>query len=476
MKHFVIMGGGISGLSLAWFLKRRFQDSVNITIIEAAPRVGGWISTHLDSDYLFEKGPRGFRPKAEGLSTLRLIEQLSLQDQVIEASADAGKRYLWKDDILQKLPEGLFSLFTSPLTRHIPYRLIREVFTPPQIHHEDESIYNFVSRRFGHDVAEELFDPLTSGIFAGNIKKLSINSCFPYLREMESQYRSVTWGMMRHRSNKEALSPFAEEYSRAPLLSFKAGMETLPLALQKQVEADILLNKPVKSIDFHDDKAYIHLNGETIKADHIFSTVSATALANVLPEYCAKAIQLLNTMVSTSICTVNVGFSHCCLPQKGFGYLVPSNQREEILGMTWDSDMFPQQNQRLDETRLTVMIGGDHDIDFQQRDEGEFTAIALRALKKHLNIHETPDEHCTQVNRYAIPQYYVGHKNKVNHIRNLLSHDTPFLSVLGKDFSNCGINHCIANAEELVDHFIFLSKKSPPSTYKDSAKTSPQSI
>ena len=147
-KRIVIAGGGISGLSLAWFLKQRFKENIDIKILEASKFSGGWIRTHHIEDVIFEEGPRSFRGGYVALNTLKLIESLCLEDEVIVASKEAKIRYLYKNGKLQPIPNSLRSFFKHPDSFSLIKALWHEWKTPCSFPQE-ESIKSFFDRRFG---------------------------------------------------------------------------------------------------------------------------------------------------------------------------------------------------------------------------------------------------------------------------------------------------------------------------------------
>jgi oxygen-dependent protoporphyrinogen oxidase len=223
-EHFVILGGGISGLALAWYLKKKYQETIHLTIIEKSSRAGGWIRSIQQQGFLFEEGPRSCRTKGAGIATLELIEELGLENEVIAASPHAKKRYLYTGKQLRCLPQGIISSLFSPLTRGILPALWKEWRKAPE-KCEDESIYDFFARRFSPEIAEQFIDPMVAGIYAGDIRQLSLRSCFPQLHRWEQEYGSLTKGMFFDRSrSKEIHSPFVQAMKSAPIFSFKNGM------------------------------------------------------------------------------------------------------------------------------------------------------------------------------------------------------------------------------------------------------------
>jgi len=179
MKRIVIIGGGISGLTVLHYLKQRFGDTVEITLFEREAVVGGTIRSFKKDSCLFEWGPNGFLDNQP--AALQLIEELKIADQLIEADPKAHRRYIQIKGELVALPGGPLGLISTPL---LPLKdkwsLITGVFNKKIS--TDRSIYDYVSQRFSTGIAETLADPFISGIYAGNIKRLHMASTFPKLK------------------------------------------------------------------------------------------------------------------------------------------------------------------------------------------------------------------------------------------------------------------------------------------------------
>lgn len=348
MKKILIVGGGITGLSAAWFIKKK-DPHAHITLFEKENRLGGWIRSSNEGGFFFEKGPRTFQ-KGRSPHLLALIQELKLE--TIASNPFSAKRFILHKGKLREAKSFLPSLV---------FPLIREFFIPTS-KKEDESIYEFAARRFSPKIAETLFDPLTLGIYAGDIRKLSIRSCFPTLYQWEQEKGSVLKGLLT--------APKKE----GGLFTLKGGMETLIHALEKNLQMDVLLNCPAE-IRGHEVLA----DGKIWRGDQIIS-----ALPLALPK--------------RSIWVVNLAFQGDVLTKKGFGYLVPSQEGESILGVVFDSVIFPEQNKG-NETRLTAMI---------REEEGEPLTAALSALRRHLRIQEEPIFSSCFLAKDAIAQMEVG--------------------------------------------------------------------
>lgn len=449
-KHYVIIGAGISGLALAPFLQKKYPEPFDLTILEASNRVGGWIQTIKQDNFLFEQGPRSCRTRGTGIETLRLVEELGLKDQIILASPAANKRFLYTDNNLKALPTGPLSLLFSSFAPIILKGIWNDLRTPKGLS-EDETIHDFVARRFGEEIADQFIDPLVLGIYAGDSKQLSVKSCFPIFMDWEKKHGSVIKGVFTKKEKQLNKSAFVEEISKHPIFSFKEGMETLIHALAKPLGNKLKLSSPVVKLQTFEDRIELKLeSGQIISADHVFATAPPQALAKMMIEQYPESSLLLRSISSTSVAVVNVGYTKNVLDREGFGYLVPSKEKEEILGVVWDSSAFPQQNHHPIETRLTVMIGEGQVPDFTTLPSFDFVDIALRALSDQMGIKPEPDTIAIKMASQAIPQFEVGHAQKIQSIKEKIKSINPRLTLLGSAFDGVSVNDCIAGAKRAL--------------------------
>ncbi len=454
--HYVILGAGISGLALGWFLKQRHHDNIKLTILEASERTGGWIQTEIKNDFLFEQGPRSFRPHGNGVKSLQLIESLGLQDEVIFADPAARKRYLYTNHHLQKLPTGPFSLLCSALTPKLIHALWNDWCSPKSILcNYDESIYSFAERRFGKNFAELFLDPLVSGIYAGNIKELSIKSCFPWLQHLEQNYRCIWQGALKDKkkANKKynpCLTPFVESSLYKGIFTLKHGVQSLTNKLSEELKSDLKLNSCAKQLNFNGCVSSIDLkDGTRLIADKLFIAIPPKALETLLPHY-PELTRKLQINSSSSLAVINFGYHSPVLKYKGFGHLIPSQEKQKLLGVVWDSSAFPQQNTNPQQTRLTAMIGGAHFPDFTSNNDSTLIEMALKELHEQLKISQTPDYIHIKRAHHAIPQYTVGHQNRLIEIETDLTNMPAKIALLGNGYYGISVNDCIAQALQIA--------------------------
>ena len=239
-KQIIIIGGGISGLSVLHQVKKRFKDTgdVQVLLIEKNSDLGGHIRSELKESWLFEAGPEGFLDSK--FSTLELIEELGLTDDLIPAQAQTKIRYLCLRDKLYALPMSFAAFLGFKLLSVTEkLRVLGEFFVPRQAD-PAETVYQFGCRRFGKRIAQYFFDAMAAGIYGGDIHKLSIKVAFPPIYAFEEKYGSVLRGFFQQiKERKQSARTDKARLAGGQLFSLRQGMGQLIATLQKKYKEDI---------------------------------------------------------------------------------------------------------------------------------------------------------------------------------------------------------------------------------------------
>lgn len=443
----VIAGGGISGLSLAYFLLKK-NPQLDIKIIEAEKRTGGKIITERVSGFLCEGGVNGFLSNKP--STLNLASQLGIQP--LKGSEDSKIRYILINGKLTKVPSNPLKFFLSPLLSFSgKVRMLREYFTPPVKEDTDETVESFVSRRVGREFYEKLIDAMSTGIYAGDPSKISMKSCFPKVYWLEKKYGGLIKGLIALKKEKKD----AKAQPSAVLMSFKGGMSELIQSLENYLSEKILRGKKVLSIEKKGNNFTVHLNdGSNIEAEKVILACPAHESAEILKELDREISAILKTIPYPPLSVVAFGFRK---KQIGFGtslygFLIPHREKRNILGTLFDSSIFPN---RAPEgyVLLRSMIGGRRAPELAMLPDEKLINTALLELRELLNIKGEPD--FIKIFRWekAIPQYELGHEEKLNRIEQALS-KFPGLYLTGNAYRGVSVNDCIENSLRLADIII----------------------
>ncbi|KAJ8670684.1 hypothetical protein QAD02_001943 [Eretmocerus hayati] len=466
-----ILGGGISGLSAAYYCLEN-PKLESIILYEASNRLGGWIKSITSaSGVIFEKGPRTIRPTGPaGENTLELVEKLKLADKVIPINLQhpaARNRMIYANEKLHLLPNSISSLFktSEPFKRRL-ISIIWNDLNAKHIKKDDESIYDFVERRFGRDVADYLISPMICGICAGDPQKISVHFLMSKIFQLEQKHGSITKGLLNDafstaflkekagdkvKDSQSRLTRLAKE-ERWSVWGLKEGLEQLPTALRHHLSANpqlrVDLNTKCEKIRFKKDYAEVIIKGEPIQFKKVISALSAKSLAPLLEEDHPQLSRELAAIPSTTVAVVNLHYAGDVLPVEAFGFLVPPKEKLPILGVIFDSCVFKKGS----DTVLTVMMGGAwFDKYFGNKTtKDEFLSIAVNQTKKILNIKENPVDHDVAVLEDCIPQYLVGHKQRLQHIENYISKHKIPLALCGSSYHGVGLNDVILSAKQAV--------------------------
>ncbi len=446
-KQIIIIGGGISGLSTAWYLSRTTQP-IEILLLEKSSRFGGWLHTDHTKGFHFEKGPRTFKVD-KSPSTMQLIQELGLENELIWSQSKPHHRYLWHEKELHRFPTNPISFFMSPLTKGFLKAAFTEWRRPGK--EGDETVYEFVLRRFNYDVARLFFDPLVVGIFGGDIRKISVRACFPMLKSWEEQYGCVTKGFWHHWKKKKEISSCSEHVPGLPLsaiFSFKQGIEQLTQRLLAQTPLTCHSGQEIQGISRDEEGFEVHSQTRTYRADAVFCALPVREAAELFQQCVPEIARELHRVPSEGITVVNVGYDHSVLPVQGFGYLTPTYSHEDVLGVVFDSSVFPQLNRHAQETRLTIKL--------EDKGKSEAWSIdaALKGIRKHLNISQNPTAISFKRNIRAIPQYGVGHLDKMAALKEDLSKKMPGCFLVGNYLTGVSVDQCIARAKQAVSEWL----------------------
>ncbi|MEM7495377.1 MAG: protoporphyrinogen oxidase [Myxococcota bacterium] len=483
----IIVGGGITGLTAAWLLQR--HTSCRFALLEADSRLGGKIGTeHVRvpsvGSLLLERGPDALL--TTGGKALDLVRELNLNDHLLPMRSPDLPVYLFietsgaKEGTTLPLPTGLhMNLPTQFLTLarsrvppwHGKLRALLELALPASNIPEnaDESVGRFIRRRFGAGVLEHLAEPLLSGIFNTDPDELSLLATLPRLRALERRYGSVLRGLRRERTTKHRPA--------WPFVSFQAGMGSLIDALTRALPVDCVhTNSPVQRIERHEKGGYrilltrrdagsvsrdaIHrVSTETLHARAVFITTPARAAGDMLSSIAPRASEELRALAVTSSAALYAAFHKDDVPHKlqGSGLLIPKRHARVINAMTWASSKFAHRAPP-DVALLRLFMGGGRNPQLLERPEAEIQQQALADVNRLLRIRARPLFTKLYTWHHRIPQYRVGHLDRINTIESGLPRG---VFVAGASLRGASIDACIARAKAGVEQIQSLCNTRP---------------
>jgi len=449
-KQAVVIGAGISGLACAYRLQ---QLGVQVTLLEAADRAGGLVDTIEQDGFLFESGPQSFQG-SEVL--LKLIGQLGIEAELCKADPRAP-RFVLQHGRLQKIPMSPQAvLTTSLLGAGSRWRIISEPFRRTKAPSEEESVANFVRRKFGHEILEYLVAPFVSGVYAGDPEKLSLRAAFPSLEQWEREFGSVLRGAMKSRSGKGKQSP--------PLCSFQRGTDTLPRAIAGVLGDRLRTGSEVVTLCRAEVGGGAGYDVRVAKNGRV-QTTSAAAVVSATPAYRAShhiepispaLARTLAGIAYAAVAVVAAGYYTKQIGQRleGFGFLVPRSEKYRTLGTVWNSSLFPG---RAREAMLTMtsFVGGATDSETLKLTEGDIAALVQDENAKILQIMGPPVASAVWKHPRALPQYNLGHAHTVEAIREA-ERNIPGIFFSGNYLGGPSLGNCVEQgfhtAEKVRDY------------------------
>jgi protoporphyrinogen/coproporphyrinogen III oxidase len=466
----IVIGGGLSGLTVANRLHERartLRRPVELSVLEAKDRIGGVIWTERSDGFTLECGPDSFiTNKPWGLD---LCGRLGLADQLIETDGSKRRSFVVRNGRLAPVPEGfvlmapnrLLPILTTPiLSLRGKLRLLMDLVIPRRSDEGEESLGSFVRRRFGREALDRLVQPLVAGIYTADPYDLSLNATFPQFPAMEREHGSVIRALRREARERgpRHLEKHASGARYGLFVTLSDGMDMLPKALEAALpRGTVHTGTAVRRISRHEPVSpwlVELLDGPPLEADAVVVATEAHAAARFLDaQDPALALQLRAIPYASSL-IANIAYrrdqiSH---PLDGFGAVVPATERRSILAVSFLSVKFP--NRAPAGTVLfRVFIGGVTQPEQLEHDDAGVTALVQQELGGLIGA--SGDPIFTRITRHprAMPQYNLGHLDRVAAIRrNLAKYSRLYLA--GIAYDGVGIPDCIHAAEDTADSLI----------------------
>ncbi|WP_164007684.1 protoporphyrinogen oxidase [Pyxidicoccus trucidator] len=453
-----VVGGGISGLVVAHRLRSRGMDCV---LLESSSRLGGAVGTRARDGYLVEQGPNSFLDREP--ATRELAATLKLEGRIRAADPAAKRRYVYTRGRLRSVPASPPAFLGSdilPLGARL--RVIGELFTGRAPEGVDESLADFGRRHLGRTATEVLLDAVQTGIYAGNVERLSVGATFPPLVKLEREHRSLILGAIHAQKAQKALPAGTGVTGGAaspPKLSgalstFEGGLQTLIDALAAALGDAVHVGATVEGLARVDGgwRLTVNEHGRTaeLTAEHVVLAVPSHVAERLLRPMDAPLATKLAEIEYAPIAVVHLGFDAGTTPAPdGFGFLVPSGEKRRLLGAIHASTTFPF---RVEGGRVlyTCMVGGARQPELVKLDEAELVKLAHEELKALAGVTAAPS--FTEVIRWprGIPQYNVGHLERVSALDAALQR-WPGLHLTGNAYKGVGLNDCIRNGAHLAE-------------------------
>lgn len=454
MRNIVIIGGGITGLSAAFYLQqesKRKQEPIKLKLIEASERLGGKIKTMKRDGFTIEQGPDSLLSRKPAI--VELTKELGLEDEMI--FNEAGSSFILVDGKLHPMPAGTFMgvpkeekaiVDTEIFTEAGKKRALEELEIPKGEPVEDQSLGLFMRRRFGDEAVNRLIAPMLAGIHSGDIDAMSLMAIYPLFYELEQKYGSVMKGLQEHMPNKPVTT---EKRSSGIFFTFKDGLETLVHQLHEKLAADTVSTGVAAEQIVKTDFGYeIYLeSGEKLAAEAVILATEHSAVPNLFCDH--PFLQELKQIPAVSTANVVMAFDGDAIENDldGTGFQVAREGDIEITACTWTNKKWPSTTPE-NKVLLRVYVGSPEKQAFMKLSDEVLTELVLDELKKVMTIKADPQ--FTVVTRWkdARPQYQVGHRKFIQRIRDELSTQLPGIQIIGSSYDGAGIPDCVANGKK----------------------------
>lgn len=445
----IIVGGGLSGLTIAHTLKTRAPGH-RFLLMEKSERTGGAISTHRDQGYTAETGPHGFLDNCP--ESQQLLAETGLASETVRAPLKSFVRYVCLDGTLCCIPQSPGKILMAPL---IPWqaklRVLADLWIKPLA--GEPTVAKWVAHRFGPALLP-FADAVFTGTYAGDYNELAIDSVMPGIRQLEKEQGSVIRGLA-HRVWRARQSGTKRKLAMPAMTSFPTGMQRLAERLTETLEAEseLLLGCGVTALAQSDNGWEViserghHIATNVVLALPVNSTLPL--LGGLSPKPPVSAIP------EAWIATVVFGFGPSAVLPPGFGYLVPEREGRFTLGTLFSSNMFPGRAPS-GHIVFETLIGGRRHPERLQLDDATMTRLALEDIREILHLPGEPLYSTVLRPASGIPQLERGY-GRLLAWRDQLMQEYRSLSVCGFGWEGIGINDMIKGAAKVAEGILDAS-------------------
>ena len=464
INRIVVVGGGITGLAAA---HRLVELGHHVTLVEASPRLGGTIQTTYRDGFLLERGPDSFI--SEKPEALQLARRLGLESQLIQTNEEYRRSFIVRNRRLRAVPEGFQLLAPSRLWPFLTsdifsvagkMRMAADLFVPRKSTNgtDDESLASFVRRRLGEEALERMAQPMVGGIYTADPETLSLRATLPRFLDMEREHRSLILAMLRQ-SHVQKAGTSGARYSL--FLSFERGMQALVDELAKS-KADICLNTRAARLQQDNGNWTITTNtGEQLQAGAVCLALPAYVAASLLENVNRTLATKLNQLKYASTATINFAYKRSGINHllNGFGFVVPFVEKRTLIACTFSSVKFSGRAPS-GHVLLRAFAGGALQPEIFALDESELAARVEADLRELLEITAKPLFIEVAKWERSMPQYEVGHLDRINEAENEVS-KLPGLALAGNSYRGAGIPDCIRSGQSAAESIITYLKPAP---------------
>ena len=454
----IIIGGGISG---ATALHRLASAGSDVVLLERENSLGGAMRSHrTESGALIERGPNTVQSGNDYVE--RLLRELNLEDQIVEADKRAANRYVVRDGKLVSVPGNPKSLIESALfSGRAKLRLLREPFIRGAAPEIEESVADFVRRRLGREPLDYGVNPFVAGIYAGDPERLSLRHAFPVLHDLEQTYGSLIKGGIRKMKERKKAAGNTAPGTRGPrrrMFSLRDGIAALPGAIADRWPDNVHTGCSVTSLRPEGEEWSVSVSSSEgdreFRAGQLILATSAPVAADLTDGFDAELARVLRSIEYPPVAVISMTCTASDVehPLDGFGVLCPQVEGRQVLGIIFTSSIFPERTPE-GSVLLTVFVGGARQPELPALPREQLSAIVEKELQDLLGIRSGLQTLDITVWKQAIPQYNRGYGDILDGLR-AAEHRHAGLHLLGNYRDGISVPDCIKSGWRMGEKLV----------------------
>jgi oxygen-dependent protoporphyrinogen oxidase len=436
-----IIGAGISGLTTAFYLNRA-RPEWELSVFDSATHAGGTMHTDNVDGFLFEAGGNGFLSNKP--DSLQLVSDSGADDLLMPSSDLARKRFIYTT-ALHRLPETppMF-LKSGLLTAAQKLRVAGEFFIGRNKQDKDETLEEFGYRRLGKGFTDVMLNAMVAGIYATTPDKISVAAAFPLIADLEREHGGLFRGMLAKR--KKGGGP------GGVLMSFRGGVSAFIQHLQKVIPANWHLGMAVSQVEKSQSGYRVSTASGSFDFDQVIISAPAYAAAAMVQRLDPELSKRLAIIEYSPIAVVGFGYKTLSHDLAGFGLLTTTSAKLPILGVLWDSSIFPDRAPQGAKS-VRIMIGGQRNPELVELDDAGLIKTASKGLQQTMGIDQPCDTAFVKRWSRGIPSYAPGHIGRVDAIYEQLQQHAG-LHLTNNAYRGIAMNDAVRQGRELAERLV----------------------
>ncbi|WP_036652836.1 protoporphyrinogen oxidase [Paenibacillus pini] len=458
METIVVIGGGITGLSTAYYLEKKLKNrnlEANIVLVEANDMLGGKIRTVSAGEFIMETGADSIVTRKTNVAPL--IEELSLQDQVVYNGT--GVSFIYTEGELKQIPkDAVFGIplsieslaKTELISAEGKVEALKDLYTPNETFTKNDSVGAFLETFLGKELVEKQISPVLSGVYSGKLSDLTIASTLPYLIDYKNEYGSIIKGLSENKAKFQGSGD-------KKFMSFQTGVSALIDSLEEHLqETEIIKGVQAEKIDKHGELYHVTLaNGRMLETSFVVLGTMHSVAQSLLKDQ--ELDEDFSKLRNSSLISVYLGFDTPDheLPADGTGYITADNSDLMCNACTWTSRKWEHtsEHKRL-LVRLFYKSSGSHYNKLIKLSEEELLEVALQDVEKSLGITGKPLTYDVTKWHETMPNYHKTHHQIVESLEQNMAVHYPNVLLAGCSYYGVGIPDCIASGEKTAEKIV----------------------